>query len=215
MIQVLLVEDDPMARQLLELYIDKSERYEIAGSLETALLAEAFCRKHHVDVILMDVCTAMNINGIDIAIDIKNHMPEIKIIVITSQPECSYIDRARAAGVDSFWYKSSTAEEIILLMERTLAGESIYPDSTPQLRLGNAWSEDFSERERQVLRHVVAGKSDAAIAEELHISVPTVKSHVQHMKNRTGFSNRTELAVKAREIGFVIIDRKPDEIPQE
>ena len=65
-----------------------------------------------------------------------------------------------------------------------------------------------------MLRHVVAGKSDAAIAEELHISVPTVKSHVQHMKNRTGFSNRTELAVKAREIGFVIIDRKPDEIPQ-
>ena len=112
MIRVLLVEDDPMARQLLEIYVDKSEKYELAGSVESALFAEVFCCTHPVDVILMDVCTAMNANGIDAARDIKKHLPNIKIIVITSQPECSYIDRARDAGVDSFWYKSSTAEEI-------------------------------------------------------------------------------------------------------
>ena len=211
MIKVLLVEDDPMARQLLEIYIERNEQYELAGSLETALLAEAFCQKHHVDVILMDVCTAMNSNGIDTAWDIKKHLPDIKIIIITSQPECSYIDRARAAGVDSFWYKSSTSEEIISLIDRTIAGESIYPDSTPQLKLGDAWSEELSERELEVLRLVVAGKTDAEIADKLCISVATVKSHVQHMKNRTGFRNRTELAVRARESGLVIFDQKPEE----
>ncbi len=211
MIKVLLVEDDPMARQLLEIYIERNEQYELAGSLETALLAEAFCQKHHVDVILMDVCTAMNSNGIDAAWDIKKHLPDIKIIIITSQPECSYIDRARAAGVDSFWYKSSTSEEIISLIDRTIAGESIYPDSTPQLKLGDAWSEELSERELEVLRLVVAGKTDAEIADKLCISVATVKSHVQHMKNRTGFRNRTELAVRARESGLVIFDQKPEE----
>ena len=211
MIKVLLVEDDPMARQLLEIYIERNEQYELAGSLETALLAEAFCQKHHVDVILMDVCTAMNSNGIDAAWDIKKHLPDIKIIIITSQPECSYIDRARAAGVDSFWYKSSTSEEIISLIDRTIAGESIYPESTPQLKLGDAWSEELSERELEVLRLVVAGKTDAEIADKLCISVATVKSHVQHMKNRTGFRNRTELAVRARESGLVIFDQKPEE----
>ena len=211
MIKVLLVEDDPMARQLLEIYIERNEQYELAGSLETALIAEAFCQKHHVDVILMDVCTAMNSNGIDAAWDIKKHLPDIKIIIITSQPECSYIDRARAAGVDSFWYKSSTSEEIISLIDRTIAGESIYPESTPQLKLGDAWSEELSERELEVLRLVVAGKTDAEIADKLCISVATVKSHVQHMKNRTGFRNRTELAVRARESGLVIFDQKPEE----
>ncbi len=210
LLQVLLVEDDPMARQLLEIYIDKSESYQLAGSLETALVTEAFCNKNHVDIILMDVCTAMNVNGIDIAADVKKHSPQIKIVVITSQPECSYIDRARKAGVDSFWYKNASAEEIITVMDRTIAGESIYPDSTPQIMLGDAVSEDLSGRELEVLRLVVAGKTDAEIAAELHISVPTVKSHVQHMKNRTGFSNRTELAVKARESGLVIFDRKPN-----
>lgn len=209
MIDVLLVEDDPMARQLLEIYVNKSEKYELAGSVESALFAEVFCHTHPVDVILMDVCTAMNANGIDAARDIKKHLPNIKIIVITSQPECSYIDRARDAGVDSFWYKSSTAEEIITLMDRTIAGENVYPDNTPQLKLGDTWSERFSERELEVLRLVVAGETDAAIAEKLFISVATVKSHVQNMKNRTGFRNRTELAVRARESGLVIFDQKP------
>lgn len=211
MIRVLLVEDDPMARQLLEIYVNKSENYELAGSVESALFAEVFCRTHPVDVILMDVCTAMNANGIDAAQDIKKHLPQIKIIIITSQPECSFIDRAREAGVDSFWYKSATAEEIITVMDRTLAGECIYPDSTPVLKLGDTVSERFSERELEVLRLVVAGETDAAIAEKLFISVATVKTHIQSMKNRTGFRNRTELAVKARESGLVIYDQKPEE----
>ena len=211
MIQVLLVEDDPMARQLLEIYVDKSETYDLAGSVESALFAEVFCRTHPVDVILMDVCTAMNANGIDAARDIKKHLPKIKIIIITSQPECSFIDRAREAGVDSFWYKSATAEEIITVMDRTLAGESIYPDSTPILKIGDTVSGRFSERELEVLRLVVAGETDAVIAEKLFISMATVKTHIQNMKNRTGFRNRTELAVKARESGLVICDQKPEE----
>lgn len=211
MIQVLLVEDDPMARQLLEIYVNKSETYELAGSVESALFAEVFCRTHPVDVILMDVCTAMNANGIDAAQDIKKHLPQIKIIIITSQPECSFIDRAREAGVDSFWYKSATAEEIITVMDRTLAGESIYPDSTPILKIGDTVSGRFSERELEVLRLVVAGETDAVIAEKLFISMATVKTHIQNMKNRTGFRNRTELAVKARESGLVICDQKPEE----
>ena len=211
MIQVLLVEDDPMARQLLEIYVNKSETYELAGSVESALFAEVFCRTHPVDVILMDVCTAMNANGIDAAQDIKKHLPKIKIIIITRQPECSFIDRAREAGVDSFWYKSATAEEIITVMDRTLAGESIYPDSTPILKIGDTVSERFSERELEVLRLVVAGETDAVIAEKLFISMATVKTHIQNMKNRTGFRNRTELAVKAIESGLVICDQKPEE----
>lgn len=207
MTRVLLVEDDPMARQLLEIYIEGSSVYELAGSVESALFAEAFCRTHPVDMVLMDVCTAMNANGIDAAKKIKRNLPDIKVIIITSQPECSFIDRAREARVDSFWYKSATAKELLTVMDRTLAGEQVYPDATPSLKLGGAYSEQFSERELEVLRLVVAGDTDAAIAEKLFISVSTVKSHIQNMKNRTGFRNRTELAVRARESGLVICDQ--------
>ena len=85
MIRVLLVEDDPMARQLLEIYMESSNVYELAGSVESALFAEAFCRTHPVDMVLMDVCTAMNANGIDAARKIKKNMPHIKVIIMEAK----------------------------------------------------------------------------------------------------------------------------------
>ena len=59
----------------------------------------------------------------------------------------------------------------------------------------------------EVLRELVAGESDAAIAEKLFMSLRTVKSHIQSMREKTGFRNRTELAVRARESGLIINDK--------
>ena len=208
MIHVLIVEDDPMARQLLEIYVEKSGTYALAQSVESAAFAELCCRARQIDLILMDVCTALNANGLDAAAKIKKEFPYIKIIIITSQPECSFLDRAQAAGVDSFWYKSGTAEDLIAVMDRTVAGERVYPDSTPPLQLGEVTSDLLSDRELEVLRELVAGEPDAAIAEKLHMSLRTVKAHIQSMRDKTGFRNRTELAVRAREIGLVINRRR-------
>lgn len=207
MIRVLIVEDAPMDRQLLELYIKQSGRYELVPSIESAALAEFCCRTSSVDMILMDVCTTLSANGIEVAHKIKRSFPSIKVIIITGQPECSFIDRARSAGVDSFWYKSESADSILDIMERTLAGESVYPDATPTLKLGYITSDALTKRELEVLREVVAGESDAAIAQKLRMSLRTVKGHIQSMRNKTGFRNRTELAVRARDCGLIIIDK--------
>ena len=201
---VLIVEDDPMARQLLEIYINASEKYNHIQSVESAALAEFCCRTNKVDVILMDVCTAMNASGLDAAEKIKKSFPHIKVIIITSQPECSFIDRANAVGVDSFWYKNSDADEILSVIDRTMSGERVYPDSSPSLKLGDIFSEELTDRELEVLRELVAGESDAAIAEKLFMSLRTVKGHIQSMREKTGFRNRTELAVRARESGLII-----------
>lgn len=210
MINVLIVEDDPMARKLLEIYINDSEEYKLSQSIESAAMAELYCRRNSIDLILMDVCTAMDANGLDAAAKIKKSCPHIKIIIVTSQPEFSFIERARKAGVESFWYKSASAEEIIEVMNRTMAGDSVYPDTTPSLRLGEALNVDFTEKELLVLRLVVDGEADAAIAEKLGMSVRTVKAHIQNMRDKTGFRNRTELAVRVRESGLVINDHKTE-----
>ena len=209
--KVLLVEDDPMARQLIEMFINSSEHYSFEGAITSAAMADVFLCRHEVDLILMDVCTAMNANGIDAAEQIKKKMPDIKIIVITSQPEHSYIERARKARVDSFWYKTVVSEEFIMLLDKTMAGEHIYPDVTPTLAVGHALSVDFTERELDVLRLIVDGERDAEIAEMLGISLRTVKMHVQNMKDKTGLRNRTELAVRARDAGLIIVEPKKDE----
>ena len=186
MFNVLIVEDDPMARQLLEIYINTSEKYHHIQSVESAALAEFCCRTNQVDVILMDVCTAMNASGLDAAKKIKKNFPNTKVIIITSQPECSFIERAHEADVDSFWYKSSEEEEILSVLDRTMAGESVYPESTPSLKLGDTFSENLTDRELEVLRELVAGESDAAIAEKLFMSLRTVKGHIQSMRKKRG-----------------------------
>ena len=209
MYNVLIVEDDPMARKLLESFVSTSEKYHLVPSLDSAAMAELYCMTNQVDLVLMDVCTAMDMSGIEAAAKLKKNYPAIKIIIITSQPEYSYIDQARKIGVESFWYKEPTAEALLKVMDRTLAGESIYPDSAPVIRLGAALSEDFTERELEVLRELVSGKTDAAIADTLCLSVTRVKQHIQHIREKTQFANRTELAVRARESGLVIGDYKP------
>ena len=210
--KVLIVDDDPFARQLLGMFISQSENYEFAGTLISAALAEASVANRKVDLILMDVCTAMNANGIDAAEAIKKKYPEIKIIVITSQPEYSYITRARAVGVDSFWYKTVVQEEFLTLLDRTMAGERIFPDTTPTLNIGAALSVEFTESELKVLRLVVAGERDQDIADELGVSINTVRTHLRVMMDKTGIRSRTALAVRVRDAGFVIVEPKEDEI---
>ena len=84
----------------------------------------------------MDVVTRNVESGLDAAARIKRAFPRIRIIIVTSMPECSYLSRAREIGVESFWYKEEQRESLPDVMERTMNGESVYPDATPELQLG-------------------------------------------------------------------------------
>ncbi|MDY3249811.1 MAG: response regulator transcription factor [Candidatus Choladocola sp.] len=202
--KVLIVEDDPMARTLFEIYLKNSERYRMTAAIESASMAELYCLTGQVDLIIMDVCTALNGSGLEAAAKIKKNYPQIKIIIVTSQPECSFINRAREAGVDSFWYKAPSEKEILSVMDRTMDGESVYPDSSPQLKIGTAWSTEFTECELKILRELTEGDTDEEIAEKLHLSAWTVRKYVKIMLEKTNFKSRTQMAVAARESGLVI-----------
>ena len=206
--KVMIVEDQTMPRQLFELRVQSSERFEVAISIDNAAMADIYCLKYPVDLILMDVITRNGESGLDAAARIKRAFPKIRIVIVTSMPEYSYLSRARAIGVESFWYKEGQRESLMEIMERTINGESIYPDATPELRLGLASSYDFTERELEVLREMTGGDTNQEIAERLHMSVASVKTHILNMLGKTGFRNRTELAVRARESGLVVLDRK-------
>ena len=204
MINVLIVEDDRMASKLLEIFLQDSETYKVVATVESASMAELFCSKKMCDLILMDVCTSMNASGLDAAEKIKAAYPEIKIIIITSQPEISFLERAKRIGVDSFWYKTPVASELISVMDSTVNGENIYPDMTPTLQMGYALSIEFTERELDVLRELITGDTNKEIGDRLNMSQYTVRDYIQSMLEKTGFRSRTELAVKARESGLVI-----------
>ncbi len=207
MTNVLIVEDQDMPRELFEIYIRSSEKFNLVVSVSNAAAALSVCSNNKVDLILMDVITELGRSGIDAAEEIKSKFPEIKIIIVTSMPEYSWLERARKIGVDSFWYKDGQKDSILEVMERTMAGESIYPDQTPLVHIGNTTNHEFTERELDVLKELTTGDTNAAIAERLHLSVATVKSHIQHLMEKTGFKTRTELVSEARSRGIVIKNR--------
>lgn len=207
-LNVLIVEDQDMPRQLFEIFIDSSDRFNRILSVANASAALSVCRNNKVDLILMDVMTELGHSGLDAAEEIKRELPDIKIIIVTSMPEYSWLERARKIGVDSFWYKDGQKDGILEVMERTVAGENIYPDETPLVRIGNTTNHDFTKRELDILKELTTGDTNAAIAERLHVSVPTVKSHIQHLMEKTGFKTRTELVSEARSLGIVIKNKR-------
>ena len=202
--RVLIVEDQRMPRENMERTISESGKYVLAASVNGADVAFVICRQQQIDLVLMDVCTIGNKDGIEAAAEIKAGFPDIKIIIVTSMLEVSYLSRARAAGVDSFWYKDISPEALIDVVDRTMAGEHIFPDKTPKVRLGLAESTDLTAREIEVLRLVCDGLEYSEIAQALDISERTAKYHVSNILSKTGYANKTRLAIAVTNKKFII-----------
>lgn len=201
---VLIVEDQQMPRQLFEIFVNSTEKYEHVASIANAELALEICKNKPVDLILMDVMTEYNHSGLEASAIIKEQFPRVKIIIVTSMPEYTWLNRAREIGVDSFWYKDSDKETILSVMDRTMAGERIYPLDTPRVAIGTATNHDFTDRELDVLRELITGDSNNEIGDRLNMTAGTVKWHIKNMLQKTGFHTRTELASEARRRGIVI-----------
>jgi two-component system vancomycin resistance associated response regulator VraR len=202
--KVLIVDDQIISRQLFESFVAASDRYELAASVETAKYADIYCAGGKVDLVIMDVVMNDGSNGLDAAARIKESYPWTKIIVVTSMPDASFLKRAREIGVDSFWYKEVQEAPMLEIMDRTMAGEHIFPDRPPAVSVGLARSTEFTKRELDVLRILAEGLTDREIAEQLHLSVTTVRFHVKNLISKTGASSRTELAVNAVRSGIAI-----------
>ena len=206
--KVLIVEDQQMPRQLLEIFISSNKDYVHQASLNDASLALAYCQNKEVDLILMDVYTFQGNSGLLAAEEIKKQFPDIKIIIVTSLPEYSWIKKAKEIGVDSVWYKDENKENIIEIIDRTMKGEHIYPDETPLVKLGQVTNHDLTDRELEILKEMLTGDSNQEIAERLFLSPGTVKRHVENLLFKTGFHTRTELVAEAVRLGIVINEKK-------
>lgn len=190
MTNVLIVDDERIVQELFTYYIEKTEdRYALAGAIKDADNAEIYCASGKVDLIVMDICTANEHSGITAAKRIKSKYPNIKIIIVTSAPDYRFIDKAKEVGADSFWYKEFSDEELIDVMDKTMQGEKIYPDSTPDVQIGNISSEMFTPKELEVLTYLVQNMGLHEIADRMGIAYTTVRSHIKNLKEKTGESN--------------------------
>ena len=205
-IRVVVADDQNISRGFFEMYVRASTRYELAAALRTAREAVDYADAHPVQLLILDVMMQEGIDGLTAAGMIKARHPEVKIILTTSTSETSWEQKARELGVESFWYKEYDDRSLIDIMDRTAAGESVYPAAPPRVSFGKISRSELTERELDVLRELTASLTNEEIAEKLHISVNTVKRHLQNIMEKTGFASRLDLAMNARLLGLVVHD---------
>lgn len=204
MTKVLVIEDQKLSRETLERIISESSQYELAGSLSSAELALTFCLRNKVDLILMDVVTNGYKDGIQAAAEIRERFPEIKIVIVTSMMEADYIRRSKTAKVNSFWYKDLSPQQLIEVMNQTMAGISIYPETTPSVKLGQIQSTELTQTEIKILRLVCEGYEYEEIADRMGVTRRTVHYHISNILSKTGYKNKTRLAVAASRSGLIV-----------
>ncbi len=196
MVNVLIVEDSRISREVFERRLAAEPGYFVVASIENAANAEIVCLRNRVDLILMDVCTADDESGLTAAQRIKKNSPQVKIIIMTSMPEHSFLQKAKEYGCDSFWYKESDDISLIQICDRTMHGERIWPSTTPPVMIGLAKSDEFTNRELDVIRALAGGMRYEEMGEALYMSSNTVKYHIKNILQKTGFHNTVQLVAE-------------------
>ena len=204
--RVLLVEDRAIHRLYFENVIHNSSRYTLIGTEVAMAEAVKRCEHSRIDLILMEAADKEGNLNFAAAEYCKKHHSYVRIVVMTSSPEHTFPQRAKECGADSFWYTDNTKESVLSVMDRTMEGESIWPEERPSVKIGEMDSRKFTEKELHILGEVAKGYSNKEIAETLQMSYYTVRDYVKSLLEKTHLQSQTELAVKAVSSGLIILE---------
>ena len=203
--RVVIVDDEMISRGYMELFIKPSKKYEIAASLPFARDALEWCAKNEPpELVIMDVMMADGPDGLTAAGELKKRYPRTKLIIATSMADMDWLGKAREAGIESFWFKTYSELSLLEVMDRTMAGESVYPEKAPGISLGRLPVSSLTRQQRSILRLLTEGRSNREIAEQLYLSPNTVKDYLDDLMDKADIHSRTALAAQASRLGIVV-----------
>lgn len=207
MINVLLVDDHEMVRLGVSSYLSIQEDLEVIGEAENGKIGYEKALSLRPDVILMDLVMD-EMDGIEATKAILADWPEAKIIIVTSFIDDEKVYPAIEAGAAGYLLKTSTAHEIADAIRATQRGERVLePEVTTKMmdRLTNRTPilhDDLTNREKEVLLLIAEGKSNQEIADELFITLKTVKTHVSNILSKLEVEDRTQATIYAFKHGL-------------
>ncbi|MDA9462393.1 MULTISPECIES: response regulator transcription factor [Enterococcus] len=209
MIKVLLVDDHEMVRLGVSSYLSIQEDIEVIGEAEDGRQGYEKAMALRPDVILMDLVME-EMDGIESTKAILKDWPEAKIIIVTSFIDDEKVYPAIEAGATGYLLKTSTAHEIADAIRATQRGERVLePEVTSKMmekmsrRNEPILHDDLTNRENEILMLISEGKSNQEIADELFITLKTVKTHVSNILAKLEVEDRTQAAIYAFKHGLV------------
>jgi two-component system response regulator NreC len=205
MTTIVLADDHTVVRNALRLLLDAESDFEVVAEAGDADAAVRYARGHKPTVLILD----LNMPGrasLEAVPDIRAASPATEIVVLTMQNEPAFARRALQAGVRGYVLKEAADAELVQAVRSAAAGDTyLQPALGARLAAGetNSDGDELSERERDVLRLIALGHTNAEVAEQLFISIRTVESHRAHIQQKLSLSSRAELVRYALAHGLV------------
>jgi DNA-binding NarL/FixJ family response regulator len=216
-VRVLIVDDDPLVRSGLRMMLGGVADLEIVGEAADGGEVPGAVGETAPDVVLMDI-RMPGTNGLVATERLRKAEPGTEVIVLTTLDSDDHVLRALRAGAGGFLLKYTPPAEIVDAIRRVAAGDPILSPSvirqlinhvtddtetaeSARQRMASAALDGLSHRERQVAYAIGEGKTNAAIAKELYMSLPTVKAHVTRLLGKLGLNNRVQIALLAHDAG--------------
>ncbi len=212
MIRVLVADDHPAYRRGLALMLTEVDDLEVVGSADTGAVAVEMAGILAPDVVLMDL-RMPDLDGIEATRRIKRLAagPVPAVVVLTMFDDDESVFTAMRAGARGYLLKGADQDEIVRAIRAVAAGEAIFGPEVAARVVDHfaagagsttAAFPALTEREREVLAMIAAGKGNATIAHELMISLKTVRNHVSNIFTKLQVSDRSSAIVKARRAGL-------------
>lgn len=205
-IRILIVDDHPMVRQGLRMFLDLDPDLEVVGEAGDGKQALEKAAEVMPDVILMDLMMPI-MGGIEAIAQCQVLFPEIEVIALTSVLEDRSVVQAVKEGATGYLLKNTEAEELCKAIKAAAEGKiQLSPEASKRLMKALQAPDptaDLTERELQVLLQLAQGASNKEIADSLSVTEKTIKTHVSAVLTKLGVKSRTQAAVHAWQCGMV------------
>ena len=209
-IRVMVVDDHDVVREGITGFLRAFPDLELVGEARDGQEAVDLCGQMQPDVILMDIVMPV-MDGVEATQKIREKYPQIKVIILTSFNDEDSVQNGLQAGAISYLLKNASIHEMSNAIRAAYAGKSVLaPEAAQALIKATIRPSDpnynLKDREVEVLALMVKGMNNPQIAEQLYLSLSTVKFHVSSILAKLGVENRTEAVAIAVENGLVSRD---------
>jgi DNA-binding NarL/FixJ family response regulator len=202
-LKVLLVDDHALVRRGFRRMLEDEPTFCVVGEASDGLEAVTLAEELRPDVIVMD-CALPQMNGIEASRRILAKLPETAILMLSMHSEDTLVKQALEAGARGYILKNAMDLDLVSAIQKVAEGQTVLD---PQIARSGALKGErdtgLTQRELEILQHIVAGKSNKEIARELNLSVNTVSVHRANIMDALGIHKTAELVVYAIRNGLV------------